>query len=733
MSIVVHTENAVSTLEAERDRLEEGLSALIKTLGEYQDIVEGDNALVRAIQGIAHSVKADSRILLEEDRLLRLGIVGQIKAGKSSLLNLLLFDGQEVLPQAATPMTASLTHIVKSDRNEIEVEYYSREDWEEIKRHASEYQKMRDQQKNSPTDFLQASHELVEMVKQNRLTVASYLGTTEVLPTSVENLNRELCRLVGAEGELTPLVKGITIRCSQGIPDLDIVDTPGINDPIVSRSRETKKLLGQCDAVLLLSYAAQFMTSEDADFLQERVPQEGISRRLLIGSKFDSALIDASKKHRGNLQEARETLLYDLSAHAKDTLEQSNDKDRSLVIKQEDILFTSAICAILAIKPVSQWSEEKRDYFDNLRCAYPDWLDEPEGDEIDENTRKTLEMLGNRQAIDEHLSKVRREDKDQMILNRMQGFLQKKRDGAVEDLEELITDLSEMCKELRESDLEGIQRHLEAVDEMEKEVGDKVSDTWEELIDKQAIGFDRLREAKRAEARKAREEIREAVETHTKEGRRKRLRGKWNWLRLRSQYETYTYKEKVLEVSAARGAIEDMSEELDDEMKKLSKDLFSRDFAHRASKRILEVISEELSSEVAYSIKPTTIKHSVRQTIDKIAEQARRDIGRQKLFSPLDMKLSTDANIGQGQATELVKSIGNQVDQWVNQARDQIETVIVEAKKALVPAATRELKSYLNYLKQDIEKREFKLQRYKLAIDQLEQHLRELKQNGAKK
>lgn len=728
MSIGVHTENEVSALGGERDLLEESLSELTKTLEEYQDIVEGDNALVRAIQGIAHSVEMDSRILLEEDRLLRLGIVGQIKAGKSSLLNLLLFDGQEVLPQAATPMTASLTHIVKSDKDEIEVEYYSHEDWEEIKRHASEYQKMQDQQKNSPTDFLQASHELVEMVKKNRLMVASYLGTTEVLPTSVENLNRELCRLVGAEGELTPLVKSITIRCDQGVPDLDIIDTPGINDPIVSRSRETKKSLGQCDAVLLLSYAAQFINSEDADFFQERVPQEGISRCLLIGSKFDSVLIDASKKHRGNLQEAMETVLYDLADHAKDTLEQSSDKDRSLVIKQEDILFTSAMCAILATKPVSQWSEEERDYFDNLRRAYPDWLDEPEGDEIDENTIKTLERLGNRQAINEHLGEVRR-DKVPIILNRMQDFLQEKRDGVVEDLEELITDLGEMHKELRESDLEGIQKQQEAVDEMEKEVGDKVSDTWEELIDKQAIGFDRLREAKRAEAKKAREEIREAVETHTKEGRRKRLRGKWNWLRFRSQYETYTYKEKVLEVSAARGAIEDMSDELDDEMKKLSKNLFSRDFARRASKQILEVISEELSSEVAHAIKPTVIKYSVRQTIDKIAEQARRNIGKQKPSFSVNIELSEDANRGQEQASKLVKSISEQVDQWINQARDQVETTIVEAKKALVPAATRELKSYLDYLKQDIEKREFKLQRYKLAMDRLEQNLRELKQN----
>ncbi len=42
-------------------------------------------------------------------RNLKVGIIGRVKAGKSSLLNALIFEGVEVLPKAATPMTASLT------------------------------------------------------------------------------------------------------------------------------------------------------------------------------------------------------------------------------------------------------------------------------------------------------------------------------------------------------------------------------------------------------------------------------------------------------------------------------------------------------------------------------------------------------------------------------------------------------------------------------------------------
>ena len=68
-------------------------------------------------------------------------------------------------------MTASLTHIVKSDQDEIEVEYYSHKDWQEIKRHANEYEKQK--AISEPAEFMRASHELVEMVEKRRLKVRS--------------------------------------------------------------------------------------------------------------------------------------------------------------------------------------------------------------------------------------------------------------------------------------------------------------------------------------------------------------------------------------------------------------------------------------------------------------------------------------------------------------------------------------------------------------------------------
>ena len=52
--------------------------------------------------------------------------IGQVKAGKSTFLNTLLFDGKEVLPKAPTPKTATLTIMEYSDKNIIQIEYYSK-------------------------------------------------------------------------------------------------------------------------------------------------------------------------------------------------------------------------------------------------------------------------------------------------------------------------------------------------------------------------------------------------------------------------------------------------------------------------------------------------------------------------------------------------------------------------------------------------------------------------------
>lgn len=59
----------------------------------------------------------------EQGRVLRIGIIGRVKAGKSSMLNALLFNGNDILPKAATPMTAALTIMEYSENVSAEVDF----------------------------------------------------------------------------------------------------------------------------------------------------------------------------------------------------------------------------------------------------------------------------------------------------------------------------------------------------------------------------------------------------------------------------------------------------------------------------------------------------------------------------------------------------------------------------------------------------------------------------------
>ena len=95
-----------------------------------------DRTIRAEISMEAASVVNNYDKIIKDNSELKLGIVGRVKAGKSSFLNSLLFNGRDVLPKAATPMTAALTKISysESEKNEAKVFFYSKGEWKQIER-----------------------------------------------------------------------------------------------------------------------------------------------------------------------------------------------------------------------------------------------------------------------------------------------------------------------------------------------------------------------------------------------------------------------------------------------------------------------------------------------------------------------------------------------------------------------------------------------------------------------
>ena len=724
-----------AAVAAGRDSLQKALDSMVTALDGHREEIPDNSAPARAIRGIREDV-IGLRAKLAEDRLLRLGIVGQVKAGKSSLLNLLLFDGREVLPKAATPMTASLTHIMKSDRDEIEVEYYTKKDWAEIAEHAREYQHAK-----AVPDFVSASHELVAMARQRGLQVGQYLDKNHVEPVTLPRLNAELARLVGAEGKLTPLVKSVTIRCGQGVPDLDIVDTPGINDPIGSRSRQAEKLLVSCDAVLLLSYSGQFMDNVDVQFFEQRLPEEGISHRLIIGSKFDSALIDVATKYRGDLQSAKDDTEQHLKHHAADAIEQLSDHE-SEDMAADEIIFVSAMSSALAATPYSDWRDEERELFARIRRAYPDWFDEPDarGTTITAETKATLADLGNRDAVTERLDAIRR-NKEQIVFASNRDKVDEKRAAAIKEAEGLIEDLDKYKKDVNEKEVEQIEQEIKAGERLMARLSVRLEDAWSIRIDRKSQGLFKIRREIRAEAKEARNAVKGAVsvEQGYKEKKSKKGAGLLGvgWLMRKligeSDYETYRepYEKKVLDATAVEDAVNDMQDFLRDSLTDLCEKMFDPEFEEKAANELRGIVSIETSSDLAEAWDIDVLWRAVRDAVSKVSEDARAKLDADQIIaaSATDFE-GLGAEEGRRRGREIVKRIVDRGVEWIDEAKDELDRVAAEAKRTLVPAALQELRDSQERLKKDIKDREFKTQRINDAVKEIEECRSSLRSAG---
>lgn len=110
-------------------------SALVEKVLKEQGLQEKAKNSVIKTEELEKTLKE----MQAEDRDLKVGIIGRVKAGKSSLLNALIFEGVEVLPKAATPMTASLTILKYANTLSAEVEFYSLKDIAELENEHERY------------------------------------------------------------------------------------------------------------------------------------------------------------------------------------------------------------------------------------------------------------------------------------------------------------------------------------------------------------------------------------------------------------------------------------------------------------------------------------------------------------------------------------------------------------------------------------------------------------------
>lgn len=417
--------------------------------------------------------------LLREGNILKIGVVGQVKAGKSSFLNSLLFDGESVLPKASTPMTAGLTVLEYGEANSFEVEYYDAKEWNEFEVLNKQYQSI-DREVRSNKDFAdapesfvrkevqkrtsdtqQSAHELIERCGGNaRRKIGS--GKESVPFSGVKGLQETLNQYVGAEGEFTSVVKSLYIHLhDERLKDIRIVDTPGVNDPIVSRENRTHQFLHSCHGVFFLSSASRFFDSKDMSFMNTRIGNKGVGTVVLLASKYDSVLQDLGLQLRGSQ--------HDGDLEYADNLAQTNLKKRFETTRSQlenpsiQIQFntTSGISFAIATKPQSEWDDVEANVVKQMKSFYPDAFSSVE------EANDTFLMLANMEEMKEkYLEGTFIKDKETIIQHKMIEYFAESTKQIKETLEQAHERISHRLEELDSIELEDLHRQLKTQDQL---------------------------------------------------------------------------------------------------------------------------------------------------------------------------------------------------------------------------------------------------------------------------
>ena len=141
-------------------------------------------------------------------------------------------------------------------------------------------------------------------------------GQETITVGGLDELMTRMNDYVGNDGHYTPLVK--MSHLLMPLPELqgfDVVDTPGMNDPVRSRTEKTKDEMLRCDVVFFLTRTSQFLEEQDIALLKQQIPQGGVSRIVLVGGQLDSTVLEAGYD-RDNLNQTLDYLRDSLAKRA---------------------------------------------------------------------------------------------------------------------------------------------------------------------------------------------------------------------------------------------------------------------------------------------------------------------------------------------------------------------------------------------------------------------------------
>ncbi|MBL3520443.1 dynamin family protein [Arcobacter lanthieri] len=251
-----------------------------------------------------------------------IGITGVMNAGKSTMLNALM--GKEILGSAVVPETANLTIVKHNSSNNAKVFYWNTKEWEKIENSAKQLESMK--------DFVNETNRVFQDSLKDYIKLNSRFDEVDI---------NDLASYTSAEhsGKKCNLVKYVEL--GSNLPFLkdgiEIVDTPGLDDPVIQREEITKEYISKCDMMLHLMNVSQSATLKDVEFIIDAVLYQNISKLLVVITRADTV-------SKANLEEV---INYTKNSIQKQLKAQNKDSQLDHILKTIKFVPISGYMALL--------------------------------------------------------------------------------------------------------------------------------------------------------------------------------------------------------------------------------------------------------------------------------------------------------------------------------------------------------------------------------------------------
>ncbi|OOM16247.1 dynamin family protein [Clostridium saccharobutylicum] len=316
------------------DKLKEELSG-------FESLFEIEMNKLSNIMEIYNNKKDDSDC---EKIKLKIGIMGQVNSGKSSFLNALIFNGENVLPKDCISKTKIITKINYSDTKRIEIEFYTKKEWKEIKNVLI---------KEGEIKGVKFVKEVFEFINASEYDVDKYINRDNEI-FDFQNYDELLEKIKECEDKYNNYrfpIKAMNIYIDdERLKNIEVLDTPGVNDSNFVRKYTIDKCFKYVDIIFFISQAAIFLDDLDVSLISNQIPVESAGNVFLVASKYDNVIIDEGWKFKS---------LVETDKYIKSRLTNRSRKCVLNYVSNSTPIFMSAMANNLALKEEDKYTDEE--------------------------------------------------------------------------------------------------------------------------------------------------------------------------------------------------------------------------------------------------------------------------------------------------------------------------------------------------------------------------------------